>query len=406
MPKRGKNILLVVCIIMLAGLLWSRALLSISMGLMLIYALYYWNKNNIGSTKSMALYFKNPLLIWCCSPLILLFTGIYQEGFTTINNQLLLTYSVYPIAGMLAIVAEKFDFTKIISQPWIHAALIALLYPIGWFILHATSVIEQYGAGQSLPVFMDNDHLRFSIFLCSALLFTLLPVNNARYKKTSFAILLIAILFISVRTGWVLAFIIVIGYGVNFFLQHQSFKKNLPKIIIALTIIIALFWIFPTTQQKIRYSIYDWQQYHSKGYDATYSDNVRRAVNTAAWKAIKENSSTAIGWSAIPSTIHQKFSQLFNGNTTKYGWPFNQWLFWWMGSSFIGMILFTIWLLYPAWYGFQHKNPFLIIWTLAITASCLVESTLNYQYGVFLHVWPLLACWQSYKKISASVCNS
>ncbi len=398
MPKRATNILLTVSIVMLVGLLWSRALLSISMGLVLIYALYYWNKNNIGSAKSITLYLKNPLLIWCCSPILLLFTGIYQEGFTATNLQLLLTFSVYPIAGLTAIAAEKFDFTKTISQPWIHSALIALLYPLGWFVFHSTSVIEQYGTGKSLPVFMDNDHLRFSIFLCSALLFTILPVNNARYKKISFAILLIAILFLSVRTAWILTFIIVVGYGIHFFMQYRSFKKNLPKIIIALTIITALFWIFPTTQQKIRYSIYDWQQYNSKGYDSTYSDGVRRAMNTAAWRSIKEDHAAAIGWSAIPSTMKEKFSQQFNGSKTQYGWPFNQWLFWWMGSGFIGMIAFTIWLLYPAWYGFRHKNPFLIIWTLAIAVSCLVESTLNYQYGVFLHVWPLLICWQAYQK--------
>jgi hypothetical protein len=116
MPKRGTNILLTVSIIMLAGLLWSRALLSISMGLMLIYALYYWNKYNICSAKTITLYLKNPLLIWCCSPILLLFLGIYQEGFTSTNLQLLLTFSVYPIAGLTAIASEKFDFVKWVKE--------------------------------------------------------------------------------------------------------------------------------------------------------------------------------------------------------------------------------------------------------------------------------------------------
>ena len=215
MPKRATNILLVLSILLLAGLLWSRALLSIGMGLMVVYVIYFWNTSGRPS-------FKEPLLIWCCSPFVLLFTGIYQEGFTATNNQLLLTFSVYPIAGFTAIVTKKMEFSKTISQPWIHAALIALLYPIGWFILHTSNAIEQYGIGKSMPVFMDNDHLRFSMFLCSALLFTLLPVNNARYKKISFIILLVSILFLAVRTAWVLAFIILIGYGI-----HQLFNNKL-----------------------------------------------------------------------------------------------------------------------------------------------------------------------------------
>lgn len=399
MPKRATNILLTVSILMLAGLLWSRALLSISMGLMLIYALYYWNKNNIGSAKSISIHFKNPLLIWCCSPILLLIAGIYQEGFTATNLQLLITFSVYPIAGFTAIAAEKLEFSKTISQPWIHAALIALLYPLGWFVFHSAMVIEQYGTGKSLPVFMDNDHLRFSIFLCSALLFTLLPISNARYKKISFVVLLVTILFLSVRTAWVITFIILAGYGIYYFTSNQGLKKkHLFNLFFVLILVAGALYIFPTTQQKIRYSIYDWQQYNSKGYNFSYSDVTRRAVNLAAWRAIKDDSATAIGWSAIPTTLKNKFTQQFIGSKTQYGWPFNQWLFWWMGSGFIGMVLFAIWLLYPAWHGFRHKNPFLIIWTIAIAASCLVESTLNYQYGVFLHVWPLLICWQSYQK--------
>lgn len=392
MPKRATNILLGLSILLLAGLLWSRAVLSIGIGIMAIYALYYWNISERPS-------FKQPFFIWCCSPLILLFTGIYQDGFTPINNQLLLTFLVYPIAGLTALAANKFNFTKTISQPWIHSALIALLYPFGWFIFYSSKAIEQYGTGKSLPVFMDNDHVRFSIFLCSALLFTLLPVNNARYKKTSFIFLLMAILFLAVRTAWVMALIILIGYGIHQIFNNQLLKKYTAiKLIIATICIIGLIGIFPTAQQKINYTIYDWQQYNRKGYDSTYSDGVRRAVNTTAWKAINDDHATAIGWSAIPASIKKKFTQQFNGSTTQYGWPFNQWLFWWMGSGWIGMLLFSVWLFYPAWYGFKNNNPFLIIWTFAIAVSCIVETTLNYQYGVFLHVWPLLICWHAYKK--------
>lgn len=392
MPNRARNILLALSILLLAGLLWSRALLSIGIGIMAIYAFYFWYLNGTTSLK-------HPLLIWCCSPLILLFTGMYQQGFTPNNNQLLLTYAVYPIAGLTAIAAEKFDFTKTISQPWIHAALIALVYPLGWFIFYSSTAIEQYGMGKSLPVFMDNDHVRFSMFLCSALLFTLLPVNNARYKKASFIILLMAILFLAVRTAGVMALIILLGYGIHQICNKQLFKKYTAiRLIMAIIGIIAMIGIFPTAQQKIKYTIYDWQQYNQKGYDSSYSDGVRRAVNTVAWKAIHDDHATAIGWSAIPETIKEKFSQEFNGSKTQYGWPFNQWLFWWMGSGWIGMLLFSIWLLYPAWYGFKNNNPFLIIWTFAITVSCLVETTLNYQYGVLLHVWPLLISWQAYKK--------
>ncbi len=393
MPKRGTNILLAITIILLSGLLWSRAILSISLGLMAIYAIYYLKKNNATVLT--------PFFIWCLCPLFLATLGIYQAGFTDANLSFLLTLLVYPIAGITAIAAGEFSISKTISQPWIHAAIIALLYPLGWFVLHAEEAIKIYGQGKTLPVFMDTDHVRFSIFLCSALLFTLLPISNARYKKISFAILLGAIIFLSVRTGWVIASIIIVGYGI-YYLQSKPARNPLRNrtISIAVIAIITILAVTPTIQQKIRYTIYDWNNYNTNGYDSTYSDGVRRAINGVALKAISEDQATAIGWSAIPSTLQQKFSQVLNGQKTQYGWPFNQWLFWWMGSGWWGMLLFSIWLFYPAWYGYQHKNPYLIIWTFAMAFSCIIETTLNYQYGALLHVWPILVCWQTFKKSS------
>ncbi|MDP3394335.1 O-antigen ligase family protein [Sediminibacterium sp.] len=393
MPKRATNILLALAIFMLGGLLWSRAVLSISMGLMAIYAIYYLKRE-----KETIL---SPLFIWSICPLVLILLGIYQEGFNPSNLQSLLGIMVYPIAGITAIAAEKYSFTKTISQPWIHAAMIAFLYPLGWFVLHAGDAFVLYGQGKTLPVFMDTDHVRFSIFLCSALLFTLLPVSNARYKKISFAILLIAILFLAVRTGWVIAALIIAGYGIYYLQSKPAKNRNRTRnILIVIITLITILAITPTVQQKIRYTIYDWNNYNTKGYDSTYSDGVRRAINTVALKAIKEDHATAIGWAAIPSTMQQKFTRVFNGQSTQYGWPFNQWLFWWMGSGWWGMVLFSVWLFYPAWYGYKYKNPYLIIWTLAIAFSCLVETTINYQYGALLHVWPLLVCWQTFKKSS------
>jgi hypothetical protein len=387
MQEKRKNIQLILGILLLGGLLWSRALLSITIGLWLIYSLACLP----GYSKALL---KNPLLIWSFAPLLLVLTGMYPQPFAADNLQLLLTFCVYPVAGLAALASEKFSFTKTIAAWWIHAAFIAMLYPLGWFALHMAETITQYGSGKSLPVFMDNDHLRFGIFLCSALLLSLLPGNTLRYPKAASILLLACILFLSVRTAWVMAFIIITGYIVFRITTNNTFKKEwLIRSAAAAVLILTAFLVLPTANQKIRYTIYDWQQYNSKGYDSSYSDGVRRAVNSVAWKAIQTQRSTAIGWQAVPTVINKNFRKQFNGNNTGFGWPFNQWLFWWMGSGWWGMALFTGWLFYPAWYGWRHKNPFLILWTLAIAASCLVECTLNYQFGALLHVWPLVLVW-------------
>ena len=187
MQEKRKNIQLILGILLLGGLLWSRALLSIAIGLWLIYALACLP----GYSKALL---KNPLLIWSFAPLLLVLTGMYPQPFAADNLQLLLTFCVYPVAGLAALASEKYSFTKTIAAWWIHAAFIAMLYPLGWFALHMAETITQYGSGKSLPVFMDNDHLRFGIFLCSALLLSLLPGNALRYPKAASILILASIL--------------------------------------------------------------------------------------------------------------------------------------------------------------------------------------------------------------------
>ncbi len=384
MPKNRKYILWGLSLLMLSGLLWSRALLSISMGLWLIYICI--SRFNLSPKK-----LRSPVFIWSVLPIFLLLLGVYQDGFNKANNQHLLTALVFPVAALAALGFFP-DLNKIIPKLWIYAALIGLGYPLGWFAFHTSEAIQQYGVGKSLPVFMDRDHLRFSIFLCSALLFTLLPSTEIRFKKIIFFVLLAGILLLAVRTAWIISFLIIAGYGI--------YRIGWIRIAATMLVLIGLLWIMPTANNKIRYTIYDWQQYHAKGYNANYSDGVRLTMNKIAWHSIQTEQQSNIGWSAIPATIRSNFSTALKGQTTTYGWPFNEWLFWWMGSGWWGMILFSIWLFYPAWYGWRKDNIFLIIWTVAIAASCLVECTLNYQFGAFLYVWPIMICWFTYSKSS------
>jgi hypothetical protein len=130
-------------------------------------------------------------------------------------------------------------------------------------------------------------------------------------------------------------------------------------------------------------------------FDANLSDGVRRNINWVAWQNIQSDFNINTGWQAIPATLQSSFTKYFNTQTIEYGWPFNQWLFWWMGSGWWGMLLFSGWFFYPLFKGFQRKNMGIICWTIAIALSCLVETTLNYQYGVFLHIFPIAILWKS-----------
>jgi hypothetical protein len=264
------------------------------------------------------------------------------------------------------------------------------------------------GKGQALPVFMEGDHLRYGMLLCAAFLCWLLfsPLHGWPFVAINCFILLL-LAFLSVRTTWVLSLLILVSWW------WQTDKRPRKLIRAAgyaglLTGLVALAYIaFPTLQQKWAYTRYDWQQHGSIGrYALQFSDGARTALNAAAWETVKQDPGTAKGWAAVPATLQHALEQIQPGSHTDYGWPFNQYLFWWMGSGWWGMGLQIIWLLFPLVYGIRQKNTGLVCWTAAIAVSCLVESNLLFQYGIFLHAWTIGFLWQGNEKRKESIVNS
>lgn len=384
-----KNISVLLFAVMLGGLLWSRAVLSLVhiAWFFLIVASYQswktgWNKN--------------PLLIWSICPLFLYLSGWWQHPFETKNYDYLLTLLVYPVAAFavssLPAGETKKDFRKI----WAVAIVIGLAYPVSWFIMNSNKAIQSYGEGGSLPVLMDNDHLRFGIFLCAGFLFLIsCKMNNKIQQALLRLLLLLVIFFLAVRTAWLMVLLICICFlllpGTS--LTREIVFKKLKLFLLLVSAVAVAYFIFPTVQKKIAYTVYDWQQYKPGYYNPDFSDGARRAINYTAWEAVTKEHGSGKGWSGIPQTLTVAFEKHFPGSSPDFQWPFNQYLFWWMGSGSAGMILFTAWLLYPVLWGWRNSNKAVVAWSLAIAASCFFESNLVFQYGVWLHAWPMALLW-------------
>ncbi len=385
-----KNLSVYWLIILLGGLFWSRALLSITVVAWAVMSLFQ-------AIKIDTSFFKSRIFIWSLAPLCLWLLGAWQDPFGKLNYDYFLTLTAYPAIVIIIQATPK----KIIENQWVKiwllATVIGLSYPLFWYLKDFAAVHKAYGTGQSLPTFMDTDHVRFSIFLCSSFLFIL--STNLLKKKIKLilgSILFFFILFLSVRTGWVLLLSIVCLFSLISFIQSK--KRKLSHLLIGtcflFSIITLAYFVFPNMQQKMAYSIWEYRQYKPGNFNPDFSDGTRRSINDAALQYVQNNITANTGWQAVSPTLQSAFLTYFNHPSTAFGWPFNQWLYWWMGSGWWGMILFSIWLFYPLVRSFHQNNLGIICWTVAIALSCLVETTLNYQYGVLLHVLPLAILWK------------
>ena len=383
-------------VILMAGLFVSRALLSITLILWASYAILQLinNKNR---------FFKSPLFIWSSTPIFLWILGAWQNSLSGDSLNYLLTLTAYPATVCIVESISMEVIEKKMIRIWLIATCIGVSYPVIWYLFHFTASNNAYGSGKSLPTLMDSDYVRFSIFLCSSFLFLLIfPIFKKSIAWILTSVLFLLILFLSVRTGWVMAISILFCYSLFEIKNSISGKLIFPGIILFTSILVLSYLIVPTIHQKIAYSIWDWQQFQPGKYDPNYSDGTRRAINLSAWNSINNRSNINAGWSGISNILQESFTRNFGNQKTEYGWPFNQWLFWWMGSGWWGMLLFTGWLLYPLFINIKKIDAGLICWTIAIALSCIVESTLNYQFGVFLHIWPIAFMWKKATSKSGS----
>jgi O-antigen ligase len=370
-----KTVPQIIALLILSGLLWSRALLSMAEGVAALYGIIFLFKKENKITV---------FVLWSFIPIVLFGLGIYQTGIhESMDLDYLLTLIAYP-ALILFHVSLDSDQRKQVGIIWVITILLSLLYPLGWYVSHTDEAYRRYKEGQSLPTYMSSDHVRYGIFVCSGLIPLLYEkLFKNRTQSILVIILLLVIVFLSVRSAWVALLIILLIYSIGHFKWLQLAGGFLLLIIFAF----ASYKLIPTVEQKVIYTIYDWKSYPAGKYDPDFSDGARRSINKVAWKTIREKHRTNVGWNNVPSVLQEEFQLDYPGSTLKYGWPFNQFLFWWMGAGLIGVILFSLWLFYPVLIFFKQKNKALLSWSLIIAATCIVESTLNMQYGVFLHAW-------------------
>lgn len=368
-------------LLMLIGLFFSRALLSFSQVFWIYWLIRNWKNSNA---------LLSPIEIWSCVVPLIGLLGCWQHFFQGNHFDYILTLLMYPIAFL---VCSRIPLFRL--QQWIVyigiAGLIGIVYALVAYWQQSTYWHQAYGAGRSLPTFMDGDHVRFGLFLCGAGCLILITNQFTTYKRmVLMGALLLAIGFMAVRTAWVGILLIAIIYGLDHLFNNPL--KTSKRFIILLglgTLLIfgIAFRYFPTTQQKWAYTRYDWQRFSQDSTTLQYSDGARRIINSLAWKEITQNDATNLGWGNIAGTLRNAYEKTFPGYPVRFSWPFNQWLYWWMGAGLAGMLLFTIWLFYPFISGCRRFRWGRISWTLTIVAACLVESTLSFQYGVWIHAW-------------------
>ena len=389
-----KTIIPVSIALMWCGLLWSRALLSLSMGLFILAAL------GQGSFKEKWLFFKKTPFLWLMSLLFIipflsvLWSQDIQQWWIVIQHKAPLLIIPFCCTALLSVDLQnsrKLVYLAVITT------LISMIKTIGRYAMNAQDISGSYLQAKVLPVDMSNDHVRYAwllVLVFSGLLYLFISGNkqvSRTEKKWMIFYLLFTGVFLHVlasKTG-ILGLYLVIGLAVMFYGRNRMAIR-----ITGLSVLItSLAWFFlPTFRNRLKFVWWDFQHYTRGGYTEGLSDTPRILSIQAGKDLVKENPFWGTGfgdlkqatfnWYAQHAAYLKDYEQLL---------PSNEGLIYAAGAGLAGLFVFLLATFYPLFMrSFRSDYAWISFHALAIFGF-IYEIGLETQYGIF--VYAFLGCW-------------
>lgn len=391
-----------VCIsAMWAGMLWSRALLSMAMVAFVAAALIC-----SGPMKAWRMV-KQERGAW---GMILLFI-IPLSGFPWSDDrhawwEALLMKTPFLALPFTMAAMKEVSVTTLRRTGWAIVVLtgLSMVMTLQGYLAHPADVHEAYLRGAVMQVPMDNDHVRYGWALSLVYLVVLMDAAGTEIrmtlfgKRTSIVILILLgafILLLSSRTGilgFLLANVLVLG-------KSAGKKQRIAMLVSVVMVPLVAYALFPSLRNRVRFMVWDFQNYSRGAYTEGLNDAPRMISWQAALELIPEKPLTGTGFGGIRPRMQEWYASK-RPDMAAYERlvPSNEWLFHGVASGVPGMILFTIAIMLAYRRGASGRTWKIAWWISAI--GFLYETGLEVQHGIFIFsffmVWSV--AWEGREK--------
>lgn len=382
---------------MTAGFLFSRALLSISMIVLLANSL--WPATIANNWKRFC---SNRFALFCALYFLLyVVSGLWSEDkhawwqFSVLKLPfLILPFGIWSIPFHI----RKYRSVYIISM--LAVIGIMLLVSLCIFFLNRQSYVNSYAYAPMIPSTRNGDHIRFSLWLSCCLLIIARTLRADKeywnHKKwrwffISIAVLIIVYLhFLAAKTGIIALYIVLVGLSIH--TLSQKWNKAAAGIVTAVTGIafFSLFYfISPTFRAKITYTLYELHLVKTGFHlDRNYTDMGRLISYEVALSEIDKMPAYGTGAGDILASMDAGYQKLYpNVPPDERYVPINQYLTevlgfgWWLSGIFIVMILL------PFFARLREDKIYLTLTTLCFLLGMMTEAMLHIQMGVFVYLF-------------------
>ena len=377
---------------MLAGLLFSRAVLSAGLIFFAVVSLLHGR-----ISQQLKNFFRSPLL-WSMSLLFVLpaISGVWSDNYSQwlqilrIKLPLLLLPICFAGENNL-----RFKDWTMISFVFLVLMFGAICQSSWGYVQNASAINAAYLKAYTMGTPLGNDHVRFSLLVVIAIftiIFLLVRAEEHLKKNTRAVLFILAVIHImylhvlAVRTGLVCFYLGVIILLV-WLLSHHN-RKSFFLLVLCLFLPVAAYLIFPTFKNKISYLRYDLSFVQKNTYLPGSSDGNRFVSIRAGWALLKQHPLIGVGFGDIEGETNKFYEANFlpMSENDKI-LPSSEWMIYGSGTGWLGIILFSFAILVPFFLKEVQKNIFWVLLNIFIAFSYLFDIGLEVQFGVFIHAF-------------------
>ncbi|MEO7530051.1 MAG: O-antigen ligase family protein [Sediminibacterium sp.] len=374
--KWAENWVTVSLILLFTGLLISRAMLSFAS--VLIAVPFFFQYTGIKRIYLLALLFIFfPVLI----------SGLWSE-----DTQL--WWNSFSVKIPLITMMMGLTSIQLSSKRWQQITqLFILIVFIGccWSLLQYSQAIQDaYLKAKTLPTPAENDHIRFSWMVVTAILLGVKCASIEKQKLTRYILIAILLFFViylhilAAKTGLVCLYGGCFIYFLYTVFVQKKWKTGVSVVAIAIIAASFCYYTMPTLRNRIQYVVYDFSNYSKGNAMPGYGDAARWLSIRAGYAITKKHPITGVGFGDMLAAVNQ-WHQTDHPSSLLYErfLPANEWLVYGIGSGLPGLVCFTFGLLLLL-YAATERNALSIVLSLISLVPFLIDDTLEGQYGVVI----------------------
>lgn len=381
-------------LLMIAGLFFSRAVLSSSIIVFVLLALarrdFLQQLKNIFSAS----YLPFLTLLFFIPAISGLWSSNMEQWSHVLRIKLPLLALPAAFAGSWQLSAKQWE---ILAAAFLLAVFGGCVWGLIDYWQDPTGMHEAYLKAKTILTPLENDHVRYSWLVSVAIALCCLLFLRTEEKIRRWLLLLLAVFFVlylhilSARTGLISFYLFLIIYGGWLLVRSKNRKWAAGIALLVLALPLVAFYTLPTFKARLQYHVYDLSFVRKSEYLPGSSDGARMMSLKAGWQVLKENPLGAGAGDVMAEADKWYAANVPQVLPTDKFYPSSEWLMYGGFAGWLGVVLFTAIMVVPFVYRPAQYQVFWIAYHATAAFSFLFDMGLEVQYGVFLYAFT--TCW-------------